>query len=677
MSRANPCKSRNWFVGRKLLRRLLVSLLLALLLLSGWAQAGENPVPDTGIPVSLRLKWFHQFQFAGYYAALEKGFFAEEGLDVKILERDPETFVMDDVVSGKVDFGVADSSLIVSRMNGKPVVLINPIFQHSPMVLISLAEKNILGPADLAGKKVMYQLDQDDAVIIATLNEAGLGQEDIISVQHGFDDWALLNSDIDAMASYLSNQPFRYRDKGIKINILDPANYGIDFYGDNLFTSEAMIQRRPEVVEAFRRATLRGWLYALDHSGEVVDLILQKYSTVKSRAQLEYEAQIIRRMIQPDLIDIGMINHHRFERIANIYKERGRVPKDANLEGFFADEYLGEPDIHSVFLHRVVQLAIFLLVLSALMAAHNRHLKKVVARKTRDADDAREKAERYLEILDRHTCVLRVDEQFRIQHLSSAFSHLGEYVTGQLVGKPHTLLMDAEKSSLRLRQLVEAVSSGRAWHGELQLKKASGDMLVMEVFVEPVMNDRGEFAGYNAVCQDMTQKKNAELLSITDTLTGLYNRNKIDALLVKESKLVQRGSPAFSVILLDIDHFKLINDKHGHLMGDQVLRQFARSIKRNVRETDLVGRWGGEEFMVICANTSLIGAETLAEMLRATIERSTYPEHIRVTSSFGVAEYVPGESLDDLIKRADDCLYQAKNSGRNCVKSRVLKAVSG
>jgi diguanylate cyclase (GGDEF)-like protein len=170
----------------------------------------------------------------------------------------------------------------------------------------------------------------------------------------------------------------------------------------------------------------------------------------------------------------------------------------------------------------------------------------------------------------------------------------------------------------------------------------------------------------------MTQKKNAELLSITDTLTGLYNRNKLDALLVKESKLVQRGSPTFSVILLDIDHFKLINDKHGHLMGDQVLRQFARSIKRNVRETDLVGRWGGEEFMVICANTSLIGAETLAEMLRATIERSTYPEHIHVTSSFGVAEYAPGESLDELIKRADDCLYLAKDSGRNCVKSRSM-----
>lgn len=192
----------------------------------------------------------------------------------------------------------------------------------------------------------------------------------------------------------------------------------------------------------------------------------------------------------------------------------------------------------------------------------------------------------------------------------------------------------------------------------------------MDVFVEPVQDGKGKVLGYNAVYLDMTQKKNAELLSITDTLTNLYNRNKIDALLVKESKLVNRGSPVFSIILLDIDHFKLINDQYGHLMGDQVLREIARCLKHNIRETDYVGRWGGEEFMVICANTSLMGAEALAEMLRAKIEQAEFPEHIHATSSFGVAEYFPGESIDSLIKRADEGLYWAKNSGRNCVRTR-------
>jgi len=671
----------NWVV---LIRKLLLSwkllpnppairLLLSLLCLVVWqplSWAQETTSPSAETTVSLRLNWFHQFEFAGYYAALEKGFFTEEGLNVHILERDPGTAVVDDVVSGHVDFGVADSSLIVARMNGKPVVMVSPIFQHSPMVLISLAENNILGPADLVGKKIMYQLDHDDAVIAATLNEVGLGQKDIISVPHSFDDWALLNPDVTAMSAYISNQPYLYRKKNIKINIIDPANYGVDFYGDSLFTSESMVNTHPNVVSAFQRATIRGWVYALDHSEEIIDLILRKYQPEKTREQLVYEAKSIRRMIQPDLLEIGLINRHRFDRIADIYRERGRVPLDTDLTGFFADDYLIPEDIHSVFLHWIVPLAIISMVVLVLMFVINKRLQKIVYQKTHDADEAREKAERYLAILDRHTCVMRVDRELKIQHISAAFCELTGYESGQLLGKPHTFLMDESSNGLKIRQLLETASAGQNWQGEVYLKQKNGDQLVMDVFVEPVQDGNGKAQGYNAVYLDMTQKKNAELLSITDTLTNLYNRNKIDTLLVKESKLVNRGSPVFSIILLDIDHFKHINDEYGHLMGDQVLREIARCLKRNIRETDYVGRWGGEEFMVICANTSLMGAEALAEMLRTKMERAEFPEHIHATSSFGVAEYSPGESIDNLIKRADEGLYWAKNSGRNCVRAR-------
>ena len=659
------------FSTTRSLAHLALSLLLMVSLLpSAWAEPVEGVVAVPETTVSLRLNWFHQFEFAGYYAALEKGFFAEEGLNVHILERDPETTVVDDVVSGFVDFGVADSSLIVARMNGKPVVMVTPIFQHSPMVLISLAENNILGPADLAGKTLMYQLDQDDAVIAATLNEVGLGPKDIISVPHSFDDWALLNSDIVAMSAYISNQPYLYREKNIEINIIDPANYGIDFYGDSLFTSERMINTHPNVVSAFQRATIRGWVYALEHPDEIIDLILRKYQTEKTREQLVYEAKSIRRMIQPDLLDVGLINRHRFDRIADIYRERGRIPAEADLNGFFADDYLLPADAHSVFLHWIVPLAVISMAVLALMFVINQRLQRIVYQKTRDANEAREKAERYLAILDRHTCVMRVDSELKVQYISIAFCELTGYESHQLLGKPHTFLMDESNNGLKIRQLLEATSAGKNWQGEIYLKQKNGGQLVMDVFVEPVQDGKGKVLGYNAVYLDMTQKKNAELLSITDTLTNLYNRNKIDALLVKESKLVNRGSPVFSIILLDIDHFKLINDQYGHLMGDQVLREIARCLKHNIRETDYVGRWGGEEFMVICANTSLMGAEALAEMLRAKMEQAEFPEHIHATSSFGVAEYFPGESIDSLIKRADEGLYWAKNSGRNCVRTR-------
>ncbi|TNE77281.1 MAG: diguanylate cyclase [Gammaproteobacteria bacterium] len=646
-------------------------LLLSIMDLVGVAVAepreeASQPL-QPGVTVSLRLKWFHQFQFAGYYAALEQGFYSEEGLNVHLLERDLETSVVDDVVSGRVNFGVADSSLIVARMNGAPVVMLNPIFQHSPMVLISLAKNNILGPSDLAGKTVMYQMDVDDAAIIATLNEVGLGQGDIISVPHRFDDWALLNTDVTAMSAYISNQPYLYRQKGIKVNILDPANYGIDFYGDNFFTSEEMIREQPQVVAAFRRASLRGWQYAIQHPQEVIDTILRKYQTGKTREQLEYEAQVIRRMIQSDLIDIGMINRHRFDRIADIYRERGRVPLDANLDGFFADDLLAEDARPSLAMHWAIPLVAISVVIAILMLIINQRLQKRVSQKTRDAEEAWEKVKHYLSILDRHACVLRVDEQLQVQYISAAFCTITGYDREELQDKSHELLMSETKNGPRLRQMLGSLSSGHNWQGEVFLKRKSGKQLVMDVYAEPVMEGSDRFAGYNAVFQDMTQKKNAELLSITDALTGLYNRNKLDELLLKECKLVNRGSPVFSVILLDIDHFKHINDDHGHLVGDQVLKVFAGSLKCNVRATDSVGRWGGEEFMIICANTSLLGAEKLAEMLRNTIERARFPDGIHATSSFGVAEYFPGESIDSLIKRADEGLYWAKNNGRNCV----------
>ncbi len=648
-----------------------------LFILSGLPGAWANSpdMPDMGLSpvektVSLRLKWFHAFQFAGFYAAVEKGFYAEEGLNVHLLERDPETSVVDDVVSGRVDFGVADASLIVARMNGQPVVMLNPIFQHSPMVLMSLAEKNILSPGDLLGKKVMYQLDEDDAVIVAMLNEAGLAQNDIVSVPHSFDDWALLNADIDAVSAYLSDQPFQYREKGVNINIIDPANYGIDFYGDSLFTREALIKQQPEMVAAFRRASLKGWDYAVRNPQEIVELLLRKGNTGKTREELEYEARVTRRMLQADLIDVGMINHHRLDRIADIYRERGRVPKDANLHGFFADDYLQQETAPVKLLSWLVTLAGVCLAGLALLFVVNQRLQKRVSQKTRDADEARKKLEHYLSILDRHTCVLRVNANLQVQFASAAFCELTGYANTQLLGKLHDSVLMESDNGPRMRQMMETIALGQNWQGEMFLQCKNGEQRVMEVSAEPVLGSEGKFDGYNAIFQDMTQRKNAERLSITDSLTGLYNRNKLDELLYKEGKLVNRGSPVFSVVLLDIDHFKNVNDEHGHLVGDQVLKEFARTLKSNIRETDQAGRWGGEEFMVICPNTSLMGAEKLSEMLRATMERAEYPEHIRVTSSFGVAEYFPGESIDNLVKRADEGLYWAKNSGRNCVRAR-------
>lgn len=161
--------------------------------------------------------------------------------------------------------------------------------------------------------------------------------------------------------------------------------------------------------------------------------------------------------------------------------------------------------------------------------------------------------------------------------------------------------------------------------------------------------------------------KKIESLSVTDTLTQLANRAKIDDLFQLELNKAKRYLQPFSVILLDIDHFKWVNDTHGHLVGDSVLQQLAEILRTRVRNTDHSGRWGGEEFIIIASNTGLEQASQLAEKLREAIAVHEFGPVGQCTASFGVACYQAGDDVNRITKRADDCLYIAKQRGRNCV----------
>ena len=162
-----------------------------------------------------------------------------------------------------------------------------------------------------------------------------------------------------------------------------------------------------------------------------------------------------------------------------------------------------------------------------------------------------------------------------------------------------------------------------------------------------------------------------EILSVTDKLTGLANRRKLESALQSELLRARRYGKIFSVILLDVDHFKVVNDTHGHQAGDEVLMRLAALLTANARETDLVGRWGGEEFLIVCPETSLALVSTLAERYRVELERQDFGEIGQITSSFGVAACEEGDDVQRLIQRADQALYRAKESGRNRVEGKT------
>lgn len=175
------------------------------------------------------------------------------------------------------------------------------------------------------------------------------------------------------------------------------------------------------------------------------------------------------------------------------------------------------------------------------------------------------------------------------------------------------------------------------------------------------------FAGYKLIGEAEKQAEEIKRLSEEDYLTALYNRRKIHDVIEKEIIRSKRYDSAFSVILLDVDNFKTINDEYGHTIGDKVLVKFSKILRQTIRESDVAGRWGGEEFLIICPETTINGASSLAEKLRAEIEKSDFENVGNVTSSFGVASMKHDDSLQRLIQRADEVLYAAKNAGKNRV----------
>ena len=173
----------------------------------------------------------------------------------------------------------------------------------------------------------------------------------------------------------------------------------------------------------------------------------------------------------------------------------------------------------------------------------------------------------------------------------------------------------------------------------------------------------------NEIVRARLETENLKLtrMSRIDSLTGLFNRDFFNRILNSEYSRFERYGDRFSLIMLDIDHFKKVNDTYGHQQGDTVLIALADTLKNNTRKTDSVGRWGGEEFLILCAATSADEAATLAEKLRKFIESMSFEMGFIITASFGVAEIRKGYTVKSLISETDTLLYESKHCGRNRV----------
>jgi len=270
-------------------------------------------------------------------------------------------------------------------------------------------------------------------------------------------------------------------------------------------------------------------------------------------------------------------------------------------------------------------------------------------------------------MVDKYVIISATDLKGTITYASEAFCAISGYSKAELIGKNHRIVRHKDMPKKLYKELWESITQEKAWEGEIKNRKKDGTHYWIYAHIEPTYDRTGKHIGYRAIRQDITDKKRIQELSITDQLTKLYNRLKIDEVFTHEIAQAKRYATPLSIIMMDLDHFKSVNDTYGHQVGDEVLISLAKILLSQSRQADIVGRWGGEEFIIIAPNIDLNKAGEFAQKLRTTIAAHPFDQVGYKSASFGVSGYIDGDTQESMVKRADGALYQAKERGRDQV----------
>lgn len=270
----------------------------------------------------------------------------------------------------------------------------------------------------------------------------------------------------------------------------------------------------------------------------------------------------------------------------------------------------------------------------------------------------------------------------RIAYWNKGAEMMSGFSREEVVGKrclDNVLLhVDAEGNELCKNgcPLSETLQDGQPREADVFLHHKNGHRVPVHIRVAPMMDDEGKIAGAVEVFSDnsasiQTSQRLAQLeqLALLDSMTGLANRRYLESILRSRLEELRRNNWHFGVLFIDIDNFKSVNDKYGHEVGDQVIKMTGRTLDATSRCFDVVGRWGGEEFLAIIANAEEKELFDVGDRMRSLVEHSmlSAPEYLFVTVSIGGAQAVADDTMESLVKRADEKLYEAKRSGKNCV----------
>lgn len=281
--------------------------------------------------VTLLLKWHHQFQFAGFYMAKEKGYYDEFGLDVDMKVSIGQNTAKN-LENSQSTYAILDPIAFVEQSKGTKIKALAAVFQQSPLVFLTLKSSNIKEPQDFVNKKVMTVLGKRDASLSALLKEQKIELDKFTLISQVPTIKDLTENKVDVIAAYLTDAPNILKNKGYEYNIIDPLAYGINFYGDMIFTSENELKNNHSRSQRFLAATQKGWEYAFANIDETIDVILNKYSSSLSKETLAYEAKVLKELMMMDRIPFGMINERKINDMVEIFSNLGLTDSNIKLE---------------------------------------------------------------------------------------------------------------------------------------------------------------------------------------------------------------------------------------------------------------------------------------------------------------------------------------------------------
>ena len=645
-----------------ILRRL--PLVAAGMVIAAYAHATEV--------VDLQLRWHHQFQFAGYYAAVEKGFYKEEWLDVRIHAGDPTHQPVPEVLAGHAQYAEGNSEVLYQRLLGKPLVALAAIFQHSPSVLLTRRYSGIESVHDLMGKKVMLMNMTEDADFLSMFLNEDVSLSHVKVIPSSYDINDLISGKVDAFNSYTTNEPYFLKQHNVAYNIIDPSTYRIDFYSDILFTSEAELRDHPNRVEAMRRASLKGWRYAMDHPDEIITLLLEKYHVEKTREHLEFEAAEMRKLIFPNLIEIGHMNQGRWQHMADSFVNVGLIKPGYKLDGFIYDP--GPKQAPAWVFPLLIAVLIILTVVSAI-TYYLQHLNRRLNKTQIILSESEERLR--LALGAANQAWFDINVQTGAVSVSPEYAKILGYEPDEFTSSLQVweTSIHPENRPRVMTTYRKCLADGEPLAMEYRRQKKNGEWLwIRSIGKFTAWTPKHQPLRMSGIHTDITAQKAVELELVrqahTDHLTGFNNRGHFMHQAELELRRVVRYGGTLSIFMMDVDHFKKINDTHGHKVGDLVLQKLAEICRDTLRMVDIIGRVGGEEFAILLPETTEQEAIRVAERLRQAIANAKIPlGHglpLSITVSIGITSLMSkDDNIDVLLSFADKALYAAKNAGRN------------